>query len=37
MGVSRTLTIGKRNGAYEGILKKRTLRIVLVNQRQGAA
>jgi hypothetical protein len=33
--VSRTLTIGKRNGAYEGMLKKRTLRIVLVDQRHG--
>jgi alpha-D-xyloside xylohydrolase len=33
--VSRTLTIGKRNGAYEGMLKKRALRIVLVDQRHG--
>ncbi|MGA3025398.1 MAG: glycoside hydrolase family 31 protein [Bryobacteraceae bacterium] len=32
---SRTLIIGKRNGAYEGMLKKRILRIVLVDQRHG--
>jgi len=33
--VSRTLTIGKQTGAYEGMLKKRALRIVLVDQRHG--
>ncbi len=32
---SRTLTIGKRTGAYEGMLKSRTFRIVLVSERQG--
>jgi len=32
---SRTLTIGKRAGAYDGMLAKRTFRIVLVGERQG--
>ncbi|MGC9971608.1 MAG: glycoside hydrolase family 31 protein [Bryobacteraceae bacterium] len=32
---SKTLIIGKRNGAYEGMLKKRTFRIVLVDERHG--
>jgi alpha-D-xyloside xylohydrolase len=32
---SKTLTIGKRAGAYEGMLKSRTFRLVLVDQRHG--
>ncbi|MGO9228592.1 MAG: TIM-barrel domain-containing protein [Bryobacteraceae bacterium] len=32
---SRTLTIGKRTGAYEGMSKNRTFRIVLVDERRG--
>ncbi len=32
---SKTLTIGKRAGAYEGMLSKRTFRIVLVDERHG--
>jgi alpha-D-xyloside xylohydrolase len=32
---AKTLIIGKRSGAYEGMLKKRTFRIVLVDQRHG--
>lgn len=30
------LTIGKRSGADEGMLKKRTVRVVLVDRRHGA-
>jgi len=32
---SKTLTIGKRAGVYEGMLKKRTFRIALADQRRG--
>ncbi len=32
---SKTLTIGKRAGGYEGMLAKRTFRIVLVDERHG--
>jgi alpha-D-xyloside xylohydrolase len=32
---SKTLRIGKRTGAYEGMLKDRTFRIVLVDGRHG--
>jgi alpha-D-xyloside xylohydrolase len=32
---SRALVIGKRNGAYDGMLRNRTFRIVLVDQRHG--
>jgi alpha-D-xyloside xylohydrolase len=32
---AKTLIIGKRTGAYEGMLKNRTFRIVLVDQRHG--
>ena len=32
---TKTLTIGKRAGAYEGMLTKRTFRVVLVNQQRG--
>jgi alpha-D-xyloside xylohydrolase len=32
---TRTLTIGKRAGAYEGMLTKRTFRVVLVDQQRG--
>jgi alpha-D-xyloside xylohydrolase len=32
---TKTLTIGKRAGAYEGMLRQRTFRVVLVNQQRG--
>jgi alpha-D-xyloside xylohydrolase len=32
---TKTLTIGKRAGAYEGMLKQRTFRVVLVDRQRG--